>query len=100
MNSRLFHLQGAGCKIVNCTQVAKNKKILTKLEDEKRIGIDESCLEVYTKVVIWFSPYAGHHLFLPQQSLYYQKYSLTQKLFFTNIYFGVIFWRNSLFKLD
>ena len=81
MNSRLFHLQGAGCKIVNCTQVAKNKKILTKLEDEKRIGIDESCLEVYTKVVIWFSPYAGHHLFLPQQSLYYQKYSLTQKFF-------------------
>ena len=26
MNSRLFHLQGVGCKIVNCTQVAKKEK--------------------------------------------------------------------------
>ena len=26
MNSRLFHLIGVGCKIVNCTQVAKNRK--------------------------------------------------------------------------
>ena len=31
MNSRLFHLIGVGCKIVNCTQIAKNrKKLLTK----------------------------------------------------------------------
>ena len=26
INSRLFHLQGVGCKIVNCTQVAKKEK--------------------------------------------------------------------------
>ena len=26
MNSRLFHLRGVGCKIVNCTQVEKNRK--------------------------------------------------------------------------
>ena len=25
-NSRLFHLQGVGCKIVNCVQVTKNRK--------------------------------------------------------------------------
>ena len=26
MNGRLFHLQGVGCKIMNCTQVAKKEK--------------------------------------------------------------------------
>ena len=48
MNSRLFHLQGVGRKIVNCTQVAKEGKMNDKT---KSIDIDKSlCLKVYTKV--------------------------------------------------
>ena len=35
MNRIVFHLQGAGCKIVNCTQVAKNRKN-TKQKDKNR----------------------------------------------------------------
>ena len=49
MNSRLFHLQGVGCKIVNCAQFARDGG---KINDKtKSIDIDKSlCLKVYIKV--------------------------------------------------
>ena len=43
MNSRLFHLQGIGCKIVNCTQDAKKENWMNKQKDKnKSIYIDRS----------------------------------------------------------
>ena len=43
MNSRLFHLQGVGCKIVNFTQVAKKENWTNKQKDKnKSIYIDRS----------------------------------------------------------
>ena len=33
MNSRLFHLQGVDCKIVNCTQLVKKER---KLDEQTK----------------------------------------------------------------
>ena len=45
MNSRLFHLQGVGYKIVNCTQEAKKEKKTGRTNKKikaKSIDIDRS----------------------------------------------------------
>ena len=53
MNSRLFHLKDVGCKIVNCTQVAKkenmtNKTIKIKTKSKE---IDISlCIKLFTNI--------------------------------------------------
>ena len=39
MNSRLFHLQGVGCNVINCTQVAKQRKKMTTKQKEKNCEI-------------------------------------------------------------
>ena len=50
MNSRLFHLQGVGCKIVNFTQVAKKENWTNKQKDKnKSIYIDRSHVLNYTQ---------------------------------------------------
>ena len=36
MNSRLFHLQGVGCKIANFTQVTKKEIWKNKQKDENK----------------------------------------------------------------
>ena len=61
MNSRLFHLQGEGCKIVNCTQVAKKTGRTKKKENKKDWQRNES---EWGKASYILSPFPNQWFFL------------------------------------